>query len=106
MTRHRPRWNEPHKLAETTEPTTGAKLEEKGEEGNSSIPAVGVLSAAARRVALEAEVERLNRVMADQDCVNLFLSEGAGMDAIIREKEAGGEEDALERVARPVRRGE
>ncbi|MED5418766.1 MAG: pyrophosphate--fructose-6-phosphate 1-phosphotransferase, partial [Verrucomicrobiota bacterium] len=41
---------------------------------------------------LGAEVERLNRVMADQDCVNLFLSEGAGMDAIIREKEAGGEE--------------
>ena len=61
LTRHRPRWNEPHKLAETTEPTTGAKLEEKGEEGNSSIPAVGVLSAAARRVALEAEVERLKK---------------------------------------------
>ena len=41
---------------------------------------------------LGAEVERLNKVMADHDCVNLFLSEGAGMDAIIREKEAGGEE--------------
>ena len=41
---------------------------------------------------LEGEVERLNRVMDDHDCVNLFLSEGAGMDAIIREKEAVGEE--------------
>ncbi len=41
---------------------------------------------------LEAEVERLNRAMAEHDCVNLFLSEGAGMDAIIREKEAAGEE--------------
>ena len=41
---------------------------------------------------LGAEVERLNKVMADHDCVNLFLSEGAGMDAIIREKETGGEE--------------
>ncbi len=41
---------------------------------------------------LEAEVERLNQAMAEHDCVNLFLSEGAGMDAIIREKEAAGEE--------------
>ncbi|MBL48041.1 MAG: pyrophosphate--fructose-6-phosphate 1-phosphotransferase [Roseibacillus sp.] len=41
---------------------------------------------------LGAEVERLNGVMAEHDCVNLFLSEGAGMDAIIREKEAAGEE--------------
>ena len=41
---------------------------------------------------LEGEVDRLNKVMDDHDCVNLFLSEGAGMDAIIREKEAAGEE--------------
>lgn len=41
---------------------------------------------------LDAEVDRLNGVMAENDCVNLFLSEGAGMDAIIREKEANGEE--------------
>jgi pyrophosphate--fructose-6-phosphate 1-phosphotransferase len=30
--------------------------------------------------------------MEEQDCVNLFLSEGAGTDAIVREKEAAGEE--------------
>lgn len=41
---------------------------------------------------LDAEVERLNKVMAERDCVNLFLSEGAGTDAIIREKEAHCEE--------------
>jgi pyrophosphate--fructose-6-phosphate 1-phosphotransferase len=41
---------------------------------------------------LEAEVARLNEVMAEHDCVNIFLSEGAGMDAIVREKEAAGEE--------------
>ena len=41
---------------------------------------------------LDAEVERLNGVMDEHDCVNLFLSEGAGMDAIIREKETAGEE--------------
>lgn len=41
---------------------------------------------------LDTEIERLNGVMDRHDCVNLFLSEGAGMDAIIREKEAAGEE--------------
>ncbi len=41
---------------------------------------------------LDAEIERLNGVMDEHDCVNLFLSEGAGMDAIIREKETAGEE--------------
>ena len=41
---------------------------------------------------LDAEVARLNEVMDKHDCVNLFLSEGAGTDAIIREKEANGEE--------------
>ena len=41
---------------------------------------------------LDTEIERLNGVMDKHDCVNLFLSEGAGMDAIIREKEAAGEE--------------
>ena len=41
---------------------------------------------------LDTEIERLNGDMDKHDCVNLFLSEGAGMDAIIREKEAAGEE--------------
>ena len=41
---------------------------------------------------LDAEVERLRKIMDEHDCVNLFLSEGAGTDAIVREKEAAGEE--------------
>lgn len=41
---------------------------------------------------LDAEVERLNGLMDKHDSVNVFLSEGAGMDAIIREKESKGEE--------------
>mgnify|MGYP001400979431 CR=1 FL=1 len=41
---------------------------------------------------LESELARLNQLMDDNDCVNIFLSEGAGTDAIIREKEAAGEE--------------
>ena len=41
---------------------------------------------------LESELERLNAIMDQHDCVNLFLSEGAGTDAIIREKENAGEE--------------
>ncbi|MCP4848112.1 MAG: pyrophosphate--fructose-6-phosphate 1-phosphotransferase [Verrucomicrobiaceae bacterium] len=41
---------------------------------------------------LDGELTRLNAIMDEHDCVNLFLSEGAGTDAIVREKEAGGEE--------------
>ncbi len=41
---------------------------------------------------LDAEVERLNQRMADKDCVHLFLSEGAGVDAIVKEIETRGEE--------------
>ena len=37
------------------------------------------------------ESERLCRVMDENDCVNIFLSEGAGMDTIVREIEARGE---------------
>lgn len=40
---------------------------------------------------LEAETKRLRAIMDEHDCVNLFLSEGAGTDAIVREKEAAGE---------------
>ena len=35
---------------------------------------------------------RLRKIMDENDCVNIFLSEGAGMDTIIRELEAEGEE--------------
>ena len=41
---------------------------------------------------LDREVERLTEVMDRHDAVNVFLSEGAGMEAIVREKEAAGEE--------------
>ena len=37
------------------------------------------------------ECERLNKVMDKHDCVNVFLSEGAGTDVIIRETEKNGE---------------
>jgi len=36
------------------------------------------------------ECERLNKVMDKHDCVNVFLSEGAGTDVIIRETEKNG----------------
>ena len=39
----------------------------------------------------EKECERLNKVMDKHDCVNVFLSEGAGMDVIIAETEKSGE---------------
>ncbi len=40
---------------------------------------------------LDAEVARLSEVMDKHDAVNVFLSEGAGLEAIVREKEAAGE---------------
>ncbi|MAD51342.1 MAG: pyrophosphate--fructose-6-phosphate 1-phosphotransferase [Candidatus Marinimicrobia bacterium] len=39
----------------------------------------------------EAECERLNKRMAEKDGVNIFLSEGAGIDTIVNEMEAEGE---------------
>ena len=39
----------------------------------------------------EKECERLNKIMDKYDCVNVFLSEGAGMDVIITETEKSGE---------------
>mgnify|MGYP003331812696 FL=1 len=41
---------------------------------------------------LGSELKRLSELMEKNDCVNLFLSEGAGTDAIIKEKESAGEE--------------
>ena len=40
---------------------------------------------------LEKESIRLNKIMNQYDCVNIFLSEGAGIDNIIKEKEQNGE---------------
>ena len=41
---------------------------------------------------LEKESIRLNKIMNKYDCVNIFLSEGAGIDNIIKEKEQNGEQ--------------
>ncbi len=41
---------------------------------------------------LDAEAKRLRAVMDDLDCVNIFLSEGAGVSEIIAQLEAAGEE--------------
>ncbi len=40
---------------------------------------------------LDKECERLNKVMDKHDCVNIFLSEGAGTDIIVSESEKNGE---------------
>ncbi len=41
---------------------------------------------------IEAEASRLGKLMDEVDNVNIFISEGAGLDAIIKEMEASGEE--------------
>src|SRR6185437_13111955 len=38
------------------------------------------------------EAKRLRRIMDEQECVNLFISEGAGVDEIVAAMEAAGEE--------------
>ena len=40
---------------------------------------------------LDLESDRLNQIMDKYDCVNIFLSEGAGIDNIVKEKEQNGE---------------
>jgi pyrophosphate--fructose-6-phosphate 1-phosphotransferase len=41
---------------------------------------------------VQSEIIRLRKVMNEKDCVNIFLSEGAGIDNIVAEIEANGEE--------------
>ncbi|HFD10991.1 MAG TPA: pyrophosphate--fructose-6-phosphate 1-phosphotransferase [Crenotrichaceae bacterium] len=41
---------------------------------------------------LAAEAQRLRSVMDDVDCVNIFVSEGAGVESIVAEMQAKGEE--------------
>jgi pyrophosphate--fructose-6-phosphate 1-phosphotransferase len=41
---------------------------------------------------IEAEAKRLVKLMDEKDSVNIFLSEGAGVDEIVQEMEAAGEE--------------
>ena len=43
-------------------------------------------------VNLKAEAARLSKVMDENDCVNIFISEGAGLESIVAEMEAKGEE--------------
>ncbi len=43
---------------------------------------------------IDAEIERLNKQMDEYDCVNIFLSEGAGMDVIVNARIAEGNEPA------------
>lgn len=40
---------------------------------------------------IEAEADRLRGLMDQNDCVNLFISEGAGVDSIVKEMESRGE---------------
>ncbi len=41
---------------------------------------------------VEDEASRLKKIMDDVDCVNIFVSEGAGLETIVAEMEAKGEE--------------
>lgn len=41
---------------------------------------------------LDAEAARLKKVMDEVDCVNIFVSEGAGVDSIVKQMEAAGQE--------------
>lgn len=43
-------------------------------------------------VDIAAEAERLKGIMNTHDCVNIFISEGAGVEGIVKEMEAAGEE--------------
>ena len=44
-----------------------------------------------KEVDLEAEANRLRQVMEQNDCVNIFISEGAGVESIVQEMESSGE---------------
>lgn len=41
---------------------------------------------------IESEAKRLKKIMDENDCVNIFISEGAGVKTIVAEMEARGEE--------------
>ena len=42
------------------------------------------------KINFQEEIKRLNKIMKKNDCVNIFLSEGAGIDIIIKETEKAG----------------
>jgi pyrophosphate--fructose-6-phosphate 1-phosphotransferase len=71
-------------------------------ESDLKAPLVGPLDVDAvyvpeMEVDIAAEAQRLRRVMDRKDCVNIFVSEGAGVGQIVEEMEARGE--AVERDA-------
>ena len=41
---------------------------------------------------LPKEMERLSKIMDEKDCINIFLSEGAGLETIVAEMESRGEQ--------------
>jgi len=41
---------------------------------------------------LPKEMERLSKLMDEKDCINIFLSEGAGLETIVAEMESNGEQ--------------
>ena len=45
-----------------------------------------------QKFSLKDESIRLQKIMDENDCANIFLSEGAGIDNIVNEKEKNGEE--------------
>ncbi len=45
-----------------------------------------------RAIDLDAEAARLGAIMDELDCVNIFLSEGAGLESIVAQMEAAGEQ--------------
>ena len=49
-----------------------------------------------RKFDLDSEVSRLKKCMDKFDCVNIFLSEGAGIDNIVKEKQLNGEKIKLD----------
>ncbi len=44
------------------------------------------------QINMKKETERLSRLMDEKDCINIFLSEGAGLETIVAEMEAKGED--------------
>ena len=42
------------------------------------------------KINFQEEIKRLNKIMKKNDCVNIFLSEGAGIDIIVKETEKAG----------------
>jgi pyrophosphate--fructose-6-phosphate 1-phosphotransferase len=70
-------------------------------DSNEWLPAIGLDRAAFEvhgmfipemEIDLTAEAKRLRAVMDKVDCVNLFISEGAGLDSIVAEMEASGQD--------------